>query len=658
MGAALLAITAVLAVPACGVGSKSSPESAVTTTEAGDAGKPVEAIDIDAAIDASKDEGKVIVYGNPSAEQWEPVLEAFHEAYPWIEVETFDLGGAEAFQRYLTEEATGSGTADVIVNTDGAGWLDLIDRGKVVDYVDPELADLPDFAVAAPGVFAMSVDPLIGIFNTKALPENEQPDTLEDLAGMAEELDGKIGTIEVENGQAGLGTWGYPEEHGEEGWDVLDQLGPHTEVEDGSGALLGKLQTGEYAAAFMASGSIRALIDGTETGDILNYTYLTDATPLPTRGMAVTTAAESPNAAKVLINFLLSQEGQTAGCAGGFTPYRDDVECDNDLAAITDIVGEGNALVVGYPEELEDRAARDADALERGVRPMTVATALAGGRLKHSWLPAWVTQYLLWAGGLILIVGPIIPVVWASLWSTPLYEAGGSLTLGNYQDLLTDPKWWEAVRNSVIFAVLTTVGSVVLGTAMAVLFTRTDLPGQRLLPQRPAGAGRDPRPAAAARLDGDVLPAGYVTRWIEEHTFVPVFWDLYSVPGMSLVAIGIAAPVVYLFARGALASQDSSLEMAARSAGASPLRDPADRHRPAAAAGAPQLVDDRVRSLARGAWPPAHPRHVEQHPVRLDLPLRQLAQRGAVAAGPGLRGGRRAARSGDRAAAAPQPADR
>lgn len=347
---ALLAAAAVLAVPACGVGSKSS--STTTTAADGGAKEPAAAIDIEAAIEASRDEGKLIVYGNPNADQWEPVLAAFGEAYPWIEVETFDLGGAEAFQRFLTEEATGSATADVIVNTDGAGWLDLIERGKVVDYVDPELADLPDFAVAAPGVFALSVDPLIGIFNTRAMPLDEQPETLEDLAAMGEELDGKIGTIEVENGQAGLGTWGYTTERGEEAWDVLDEIGPHTRVEDGSGALLSKLQSGEYEAAFMASGSIRALIEGTETGDVLNYRYLTDATPLPTRGMGVTTAAASPNAAKVFVNFLLSQEGQTAACAGGFTPYRDDVECENDLAAIEEVVGDGNALVVGYPPEL------------------------------------------------------------------------------------------------------------------------------------------------------------------------------------------------------------------------------------------------------------------------------------------------------------------
>lgn len=203
---------------------------------------------------------------------------------------------------------------------------------------------------------------------------------------------------------------------------------------------------------------------------------------------------------------------------------------------------------------------------------MTTATALAGGRLKRSWLPAWVTQYLLWIGGLVLIVGPIIPVVWASLWSTPLYEAGGSLTVSNYRNLLSDPAWWQAVRNSVTFAVLTTVGSVVLGTAMAVLFTRTDLPGRRFF--RSALLVPVVIPGLPLILGWTAMyaPAGYVTRWIEEQTPLPVFWDLYSVPGMALVSIGIAAPVVYLFARGALASQDSSLEMAARSAGASPLR--------------------------------------------------------------------------------------
>lgn len=336
---------------ACGVGATDGDDTASTTTAAGGTGE-AEPIDLDAVIEASRDEGRLVVYGNPSPDQWEPVIAGFEATYPWIEVETFDLGGTEAFQRYLSEEATGAATADVIVNTDGGGWLDLVERGQVVDYVDPELEDLPDLAVAAPGVFTMSVDPLIGVFNTQALPLDEQPTTLAELAEQAEELDGRIGTIEVENGQAGLGTFGFVDAKGDEAWAALEAIGPHAGVENSNGTILGKLTSGEYVASFMISGSLRALIDTTETGDVLNYRYFEDATVMPTRAMGVTAAAEHPNAARLLVNYLLSADGQAVMCDGGFTPYRDGVDCPHGLAAIQEEVGEDNAIVVGYPEEL------------------------------------------------------------------------------------------------------------------------------------------------------------------------------------------------------------------------------------------------------------------------------------------------------------------
>jgi iron(III) transport system substrate-binding protein len=358
---AVLGVAAVtMLLGACGVGSEPSAEdgsSAESTDDSVPTSASGAAIDLDAAIEASRDEGTLVVYGNPSGDQWEPVLADFNEAYPWIDVETFDLGGSEAFQRYLTEEATGSGTADVIVNTDGAGWLDLVERGQVVDYVDPELADLGPEAVLAPGVFALSYDPLVAVFNSATLPEDEQPTSLAELAEVADDLEGDIGTVAVENSNAGLGTYGYLDAQGEDGWQVLEQLGPHAGAEDGTGALLGKLQSGEYAAAFFVSGAVRALIDGTSTGDILDYRYFEDATTLPARGMGITAAADSPNAATVFVSWLLSQEGQVAACAGGFTPYRDDVECPTGLPAIEAEIGADAPILVGYPDGLAEEQA-------------------------------------------------------------------------------------------------------------------------------------------------------------------------------------------------------------------------------------------------------------------------------------------------------------
>lgn len=353
-------LAAALLLAACGVGAEDSTADGGSEGGADDSVPSSEgatSVDIEAAVEASRDENTLVVYGNPSANQWEPVLEAFGEEYPWIEVETFDLGGTEAFQRYLSEEATGASTADVIVNTDGAGWLDLVERGQVVDYVDPELADLGPEAVLAPGVFALSYDPLVALFNTLAMPEDEQPTSLAELAEMAEELDGRIGTVSVENANAGLGTYGFLEENGEEGWEVLEELGAHASAEEGTGALLGKLQSGEYEAGFFVSGSTRALIDLTDTGDVLNYRYFSDATALPARGMGITTAADSPSSARVFVSWLLSQEGQTAACGGGFTPYRDDVDCPSGLPAIEEAVGAENVILVGYPEDLAETQA-------------------------------------------------------------------------------------------------------------------------------------------------------------------------------------------------------------------------------------------------------------------------------------------------------------
>ena len=128
------------------------------------------------------------------------------------------------------------------------------------------------------------------------------------------------------------------------------------------------------------------------------------------------------------------------------------------------------------------------------------------------------------------------------------------------------------MRNSVYFAVLTTVGSVVLGCSLAILFVRTNLPGRRFLRGFILLPVMLPGLALILGWASMYSPSGYVTRLIDTRTPFPVWWDFYSVPGMSMLAIGVAAPVVYLYVNASLTSQDTALEMAALSSGASPVR--------------------------------------------------------------------------------------
>ncbi|MFC5803081.1 ABC transporter permease [Streptomyces formicae] len=193
-------------------------------------------------------------------------------------------------------------------------------------------------------------------------------------------------------------------------------------------------------------------------------------------------------------------------------------------------------------------------------------------RRRRRGLSTDASHHLLWALALLVIIGPIVPVAMASGWSTPLYDSGGHLTWDNYHALLTDGSWWTAVVNSVLFAALNTAGSLVFGVACAVLLTRTDLPGRGLLSTVllvPLAL-----PGLVLILGWAVMwtPAGFASSWLKTNTVLGMPVDLYSIPGMALVGMSVASPVVYLLCRGTLLSIDPALEDAARTSGAGPLR--------------------------------------------------------------------------------------
>src|SRR5215208_8339651 len=98
---------------------------------------------------------------------------------------------------------------------------------------------------------------------------------------------------------------------------------------------------------------------------------------------------------------------------------------------------------------------------------------------RRSWLPAGLLQTLTWVLVVALIVGPFVPLLYASLRDRPLYESGGVFTIQPYRDLFSDRALWHAWWNTIQFATLTTAMAVTLGGAVAILCARTDLPGRR-----------------------------------------------------------------------------------------------------------------------------------------------------------------------------------
>ncbi|MBA2460727.1 MAG: iron ABC transporter permease [Actinobacteria bacterium] len=192
-------------------------------------------------------------------------------------------------------------------------------------------------------------------------------------------------------------------------------------------------------------------------------------------------------------------------------------------------------------------------------------------RPRRSLIPAWALQWATWLLVVTLIVGPFIPLVYASLRDRPLYEAGGVLTIQPYRQLFGDSLFWHAWGNTLVFAALTTVIAVLGGALVAILCTRTDLAGRKafgrliLLPIL--------LPSLGMVLGWIVVwgPGGYLTSMFSDRLHLPTL-AIDTIPGMALVEASRLLPIAFLTCQAALSRADSSLEDAARSAGARPLR--------------------------------------------------------------------------------------
>ncbi|HUE26472.1 MAG TPA: iron ABC transporter permease [Solirubrobacteraceae bacterium] len=179
-------------------------------------------------------------------------------------------------------------------------------------------------------------------------------------------------------------------------------------------------------------------------------------------------------------------------------------------------------------------------------------------------------QGLVWLVTTVLVVVPLLPLIYASFRSRPLYAPGGAFTLQGYRTLLSDPAFWTAALNTVEFAGTVTAISIVVGGGLAVLCERTDLPARKLLLWTAVLPILLPPLGLIlgwTTLYGD---GGYLTSFITGTLHLP--WDLGTPFGMGVMGAAVSVPIAMITVRAALRGGDPSLEDAARSTGASTLR--------------------------------------------------------------------------------------
>lgn len=283
-------------------------------------------------IEASKSESGVLIYSNIALINWDPIIAAFNAEYPWIKVEGTDLGGNEVFERYYADQGAGARSADILLAAAPAAWLGLLPRDLIVDYKSPEIPKLPEWSMPRPGVYTISTEPFVLAFNKLLLPEEEWPSSMQDVVDLVakdpDQWQSRLGTYSP-NATAFTQAIFYTmyKLKGDQAIDWFNQIGKYSDIYEGAGPIIEKVISGEYQIGYLvASQTVQGLYADPAREQLIGWSLPEDATVVNMRNFAIMKSSNSPNSAKLLLDFILSKAGQTAVGIGGLVPYRADVD--------------------------------------------------------------------------------------------------------------------------------------------------------------------------------------------------------------------------------------------------------------------------------------------------------------------------------------------
>lgn len=333
-----------------------------------------------AIIEASKSEGPLTVYSNWGDEFWPEVLSAFNVKYPWIKADGLDLGGNEILERYLLEKSAGSKTADLMVPTSLQVAAELVKRNEIIDYLSPEAANLPQFAKPSPGVYGILVDAEVFAWNKQLLPPELIPTSLQDLADKVKEnpsvFDGKIVCYPAhEEAYRNLVMRKIAQKNGEKFWEWMDVIGPNARFEMNSGGMMEKIMSGEFIVgmAVPLARCVTAMQDPSRA-TLFGWGYIGDGTVVGPRQAGIPAGATNVNSAKLLLDFMLSPEGQVAISKTNKMPIRSDLPADQlpedavTVEAIVKAVGADNVLQLSYDPKADGENAAFVERYKKAFR--------------------------------------------------------------------------------------------------------------------------------------------------------------------------------------------------------------------------------------------------------------------------------------------------
>jgi len=253
-------------------------------------------------IEAAKKEGRIVYYTADFTEPEQEIIKAFNKRFPFVKVEMVRAPGGQLITRIKTEAAANKLLADVVNHSDRGLMLGIADHFQ--DWAPPNAKAYRDDVQVAPQLWPKTTLGWSIAYNTEL--EKNPPKTWMDLC-KPEYGPKKIGQVVAPSGGT---TWTRimfeRQTFGDDYWKkqaatqpVLFPSGAPT-----SDAMVrGEISIGVllYNIAYIKK----------RDGAPVDIIFPSDGVPLNYYAAGVTKTAANPNAAKLFLNWCMSEEGQT-----------------------------------------------------------------------------------------------------------------------------------------------------------------------------------------------------------------------------------------------------------------------------------------------------------------------------------------------------------
>ncbi len=283
----------------------------------------------DDIIAAAQREGTVVVYSTTDKHEVVAALAAFRAHYPFLRVDYRELASPELYDRVIAESRARKPTGDLVWSSAMDLQIKLVNDGYAQAYASPEKPYLPDWAIWKNEAWGVTAEPIVIAYNRRLVPAQDVPSTHVAFERLLRAR-GDFYRNRVSTYDPRLSGFGYLQLA--QAVHVNRDIGPlagalgavDVKFYTSTRPLLADLENGSSLFAYNALGSY-ALELATRNPDIA-VIMPADYTLVVSRIALIAREARQPNAARLLLDFLLSIEGQRQLARAYMAPSRKDVE--------------------------------------------------------------------------------------------------------------------------------------------------------------------------------------------------------------------------------------------------------------------------------------------------------------------------------------------